>query len=78
VSAPARAGDEVPSPCISVCRIMPASGLCAGCFRTLDEIAAWSVLDAAGKRAVLAALAARRAAHADEPTLKQANARAER
>ena len=42
---------------------MPGAGLCAGCFRTLDEIAAWSVLDAAGKRAVLAALPARRAAH---------------
>jgi uncharacterized protein len=60
---PARAGG-VASPCISVCEIVPRSGLCAGCFRTLDEIAAWSVLDDSGKRAVLAALPARRAAHA--------------
>jgi len=52
------------SPCISVCAIVPATGLCAGCFRTLDEIAAWSVLDAADKRAVLAALPGRRAGHA--------------
>jgi predicted Fe-S protein YdhL (DUF1289 family) len=37
-----------------------ASGLCIGCFRTLDEIATWSVLDDAGKRRVLAALPARR------------------
>lgn len=58
----------VASPCISVCEILPASGLCAGCFRTLDEIAAWSVLDAAGRRAVLAALPARRAAHAGAST----------
>ena len=33
--------------------------LCLGCFRTLDEIAAWSVLDADAKRGVLAALPAR-------------------
>jgi hypothetical protein len=38
-----------------------ASGVCVGCCRTLDEIAAWSVLDADAKRAVLAALPARRA-----------------
>lgn len=42
----------VPSPCISVCRMDPASGLCEGCLRTLDEIAAWSGMDDAGKRAV--------------------------
>ena len=29
-----------------------ASGLCEGCFRTLDEIATWSRMDEAGKRAV--------------------------
>jgi len=54
--------DEVASPCISVCELDPATGLCRGCLRTLDEIAAWSVLDANGKRAVLAALPARRVA----------------
>ncbi len=51
----------VPSPCTSVCTMDKASGLCIGCFRTLDEIATWSVLDDAGKRRVLAALPARRA-----------------
>ena len=34
--------DFVPSPCISVCRIAAATGVCEGCFRTLDEIAGWS------------------------------------
>ena len=29
------------SPCIKVCVIDPASGLCTGCWRSLDEIAAW-------------------------------------
>lgn len=42
----------VPSPCINVCRMEAASGLCAGCLRTIDEIAAWSTLDEAAKRAV--------------------------
>ena len=66
-SARAPASD-VASPCISVCEILPGAGLCAGCFRTLDEIAAWSVLDADDKRAVLAALPRRRAALAAQRT----------
>jgi len=36
------------------------TGLCEGCLRTLDEIAAWSSLDDAGKRAVLSQLRQRR------------------
>ncbi|HEU4620686.1 MAG TPA: DUF1289 domain-containing protein [Burkholderiaceae bacterium] len=47
---------SVPSPCMSVCQIDPASGWCRGCFRTLDEIADWSVLDADEKRAIWAQL----------------------
>ena len=57
--------DEVPSPCVDVCRMDEASGLCEGCARTIDEIAGWSQLDAAGKRAVIALLPARRASLAD-------------
>ena len=53
---------RVPSPCISVCRMEEATGLCAGCLRTLDEIAMWSVLTDDERRAVWADLAAR-AAH---------------
>jgi predicted Fe-S protein YdhL (DUF1289 family) len=49
----------VPSPCCQVCRIEPGRGRCAGCLRTLDEIAAWPQLDDAAKRAVWAALPAR-------------------
>ena len=56
----------VPSPCTSVCRIDDATGLCAGCLRTLDEIAAWSVLDDAQRRAVWDAIAARREAQSQE------------
>jgi predicted Fe-S protein YdhL (DUF1289 family) len=53
--------DAVASPCISVCVMLPEAGVCAGCFRTLDEIAGWSTLDVPGRRAVLAALPGRRA-----------------
>ncbi len=52
--------EPVPSPCISVCKMDEASGLCTGCLRTLDEIALWSVLDDEDKRAVWDALAQRR------------------
>lgn len=48
------------SPCISVCRMDAASGWCEGCLRTLDEIAAWSLLDDEGKRAVWVELSRRR------------------
>lgn len=42
--------ENVPSPCVSVCRMDTGSGLCEGCFRTLDEIRVWSKSDDADKR----------------------------
>jgi predicted Fe-S protein YdhL (DUF1289 family) len=59
----AEAVEEVASPCTKVCAMDAASGLCRGCFRTLDEIAAWGSLDADAKREVLASLPSRRARH---------------
>ena len=50
----------VPSPCISVCRIDEATGLCAGCLRNLDEIRDWLIMTAEEKRDVLVRLAVRR------------------
>ena len=58
----------VPSPCTSVCRIDRASGLCEGCLRTLDEIAAWSVLDDDARRGVWEAIAARRSSRNAAPS----------
>ena len=43
---------NLPSPCISVCRMSEVSGCCEGCFRTREEIAGWSQATDAGKRAV--------------------------
>ena len=57
----------VPSPCISVCRMNAASGLCEGCSRTLAEIATWASLDDAGKRTVWQNIEQRRAAAACPP-----------
>jgi predicted Fe-S protein YdhL (DUF1289 family) len=53
------AGPQVPSPCISVCRMDADSGLCEGCFRTLDEIAAWGMASDAEKRVIWQALVRR-------------------
>ena len=46
----------VPSPCNAVCKIDPDSQRCAGCGRTLDQIARWSVMSDDEKRTVLATL----------------------
>jgi uncharacterized protein len=57
----------VASPCIDICRMDPRSGLCEGCLRTLDEIAAWGTLSDAAKRAVWQRLELRRRANPPWP-----------
>ena len=52
---------SVKSPCIDVCRMDAASGLCEGCLRTVDEIAGWAAAPDEQKRLILAAIAQRRA-----------------
>ncbi|WP_091994194.1 DUF1289 domain-containing protein [Paraburkholderia lycopersici] len=54
-------GTPPPSPCINICRMDARSGLCEGCLRNIDEIASWSTLDDAAKRAVWDAIEARHA-----------------
>ncbi len=49
----------VPSPCVSVCQMDEATGLCQGCLRTLDEIGRWGNADNAFKRAVWTRIEAR-------------------
>jgi uncharacterized protein len=60
MSAPACA-QTVASPCINVCRMNEATGLCEGCLRTIDEIAAWQTLDDSARRAVWDAIETRHA-----------------
>ena len=50
----------VPSPCVQVCLYDAALDACRGCLRSLDEIAHWSIYDAAEQRAVLERVSARR------------------
>jgi len=46
------------SPCIDVCRM--EEGLCAGCLRTIDEIARWANAGDDERRLILVAVAQRR------------------
>ncbi|MDW8479324.1 MAG: DUF1289 domain-containing protein [Xanthomonadales bacterium] len=40
------------SPCVGICRLRP-DGLCAGCLRSLEEIAAWASLPDAERRRIM-------------------------
>ena len=55
-----RAPKAIATPCIQVCAVDGESGLCLGCFRTLQEIATWSRLDEATRLQLMAELPARR------------------
>lgn len=47
------------SPCVGVCRMDEASGLCLGCGRTLAEIAGWGVMEDDPRARIMQALPAR-------------------
>jgi predicted Fe-S protein YdhL (DUF1289 family) len=55
-SAPPR---PVKTPCVQVCVVDGASGLCLGCRRTLAEIAAWARLAETERERIMAELPAR-------------------
>jgi uncharacterized protein len=52
--------DYVPSPCVKVCLLDAATGLCRGCLRTLEEIGDWLEMTPDEKRATLERVARRR------------------
>lgn len=52
--------ENVPSPCISVCRMNQLSGWCEGCLRSLEEIAQWGNAGDELKRAILRRIQQRR------------------
>ena len=41
------------SPCVDICQLNPTSGVCLGCFRTMDEISVWVDMPDDDKREVL-------------------------
>ena len=47
------ADKEIQSPCIGVCSMDDSTGLCQGCYRTMDEIQGWWDLDNTQKQAVV-------------------------
>jgi prolyl-tRNA editing enzyme YbaK/EbsC (Cys-tRNA(Pro) deacylase)/predicted Fe-S protein YdhL (DUF1289 family) len=50
---------NVPSPCISVCRMNQQTWLCEGCYRNIDEIRQWSTASDADKTEIWARIEAR-------------------
>ena len=48
------------TPCVDICEIDRASGLCRGCGRTIAEIAAWSGLSDEERKAIIRRLEASR------------------
>ena len=50
---------EVDSPCVKLCVIHPEERLCVGCYRSIEEISAWSRMTPAARAAVVDDLAAR-------------------
>lgn len=54
---------EIQSPCVDVCQMNPFTGLCSGCYRTLDEIAGWLDFSVSEKLEVLKRLDERRPNH---------------
>ena len=53
----------IASPCINVCQMDSASGLCRGCFRTLDEITRWTRIDDSERVTIIHAATRRRQDH---------------
>ena len=51
--------EDIPSPCISVCRMSADQGHCLGCFRSIPEIKAWAQADRARRLAIWAQLSER-------------------
>ena len=48
------------TPCVQVCVVDGESGLCLGCYRTLQEVAGWAAFSDAEREALMAALPGRR------------------
>lgn len=50
----------IESPCIAVCKMDDTTGLCKGCYRTIDEISLWPEMNGDKKRETIAAAARRK------------------
>lgn len=62
IQSPVRARPPIETPCVQVCEIDPASALCKGCYRSLEEIAIWASMTDGERRCVMDGLRDRGAA----------------
>lgn len=51
--------DEIESPCVKLCVIHPEERICVGCYRKIEEIAAWSSMSPAARADIMAELPTR-------------------
>lgn len=51
---------SIATPCVQVCVVDGANGLCLGCYRTLTEIAGWGALGDDRRAEIMAELDHRR------------------
>ena len=61
----------VESPCIGVCQMKEDQSVCAGCYRTLAEIAAWSRMTEEERTSVVAAARERKAQALPPQTIRR-------
>ena len=54
----------IKTPCVKVCFVDPAAGLCVGCFRSMEELGRWTKYSDAEREAIMAALPQREADYA--------------
>jgi hypothetical protein len=59
--APPKPPRAIATPCVQVCIVDGPTGLCLGCYRTLQEIGGWSGLSDERRAEIMAELASRRA-----------------
>ena len=50
------------TPCVEICKIDQATGLCRGCGRTIAEITGWASMSSDERRRIMSELADRKAA----------------
>lgn len=50
---------EIESPCVKLCAVHPVERICVGCYRSIEEIGAWSRLTPEVRRAIMADLPTR-------------------
>lgn len=59
MNTPVWTRDEITSPCVRVCVVHPTERICAGCLRSIEEIAGWSRMSAEERETIMAELPGR-------------------